>query len=187
MVSLNQSLYGEISTSDIVANQMEYPLPVDDTATTFGGGAIQVLRVETSYDATNWYVGKSTEIDIIRNAVNNTDINEDYVTTQPSYAIYDRSIWLLPVPTAAAVGGLKIYWIKRPDEIGTSSIPDLPKDFLGILADGILTDVYSILGRVAESDRSYQKYQLGIQDMKRLETQFEPVVIKASKNISNFG
>ena len=55
LVDLNEDLYAEFSSTALVASQREYQLP-GDSATTFGGGLVKLIRVEISYDGTNWYI-----------------------------------------------------------------------------------------------------------------------------------
>ena len=178
LVETNQKIYGEISTADLVANQSEYVLPEDDTASTYGGGSIDILRVEVSHDGSNWYVAEENDLQNQPNSIiysastgpSIATVNQDYDTNQPRYAFFDRSIFLLPIPTAARTGGLRIFYIKRPNELSSSSsVPDLPKDWLYILAEGMLIDGYRKFGRANEATLTYQKFQQMLVDMRKKE------------------
>src|SRR3990167_2622764 len=178
LADANQDIYGEISVASLVANQSEYALPIDDTASTFGGGYIDIVRVEVSHDGSNWYPAEEIDMQnqpesIVRDATygpSTATINQEYDTTQPKFAVFDKSIFLFPIPDTARTNALRIFWIKRPDELASSSsTPDMPKDFLYILTEGMLADVFQKFGRASESSLSYQKFQKMLKDMKRLE------------------
>ena len=200
LVGLNQDLYGEISTTDLVADQKEYPLPVDATDAysnnaPYSGGAIKVLRAEVSYDHTNWYQAKPIDLDNQNFALSSSTsvVNGNFDKSFPKYALWDRSLWLFPIPTSSdyvstSNAGLRIFWVKRPAEMtATTDIPDLPKDFLSILSEGMLCDVYRKYGKIAESDRSRLNFNNMLQDMKRLELlSSEPLVMKSSNNIMDY-
>lgn len=176
LVDLREELYCEISYTDLVASQREYMIPTDDTDSPYGGGAIKLHRVEVSYDGTNWEVAKHIPLTMITTpTVLDSDIDIAFDKGSPRYYFKDRSLFLLPPPdstddVAASNGNLYIYWVKRPDELTSSTnIPDLPKDFLGILQEGILYDVFRKLGKVVESRDALQNYHVAIEKMKSLE------------------
>lgn len=198
LVDLNEDIYAEISSADLVANQMEYVLPVDNTSSTYGGGAIKIMRVEVSLDGTNWYEAKPFGLSNLGipfmkaesgNAAAITTINLEFSSTQPYYSFADRSIFLLPIPVstdsvAASNANLMIYWVKRPNELtSSSSIPDIPKDFLNVLSEGIMQDVFRKSGRTADFRLAKQEYKDGISEMRAIEANEEPkrpFVFKAS-------
>ena len=178
LVGLNEEFYANICVADLVANQTEYALPIDSTSTPYGGGFIKILRVEVSHDATNWYVAKPMDLTnqtnpiIFSSATGPTvaTINQDYSSTTPKYAFLDKSIWLYPIPTAAVTSGLRTFFIERPDELtsGTST-PDLPKDWLGILQEGMLYDVFRKFGRTSDARDALGNWNVGLAKMKESE------------------
>ena len=191
LVNTNENICAEISYTDTVSGQQEYPMPVDDTSSTYGGGAVKILRVEASYDGTNYYVASPFSItDRQHSTIGNTDasINNYYSKYNPNYAYFDRSVWLYPIPDAAVTKGIYLFWIKRPSELtGTSSTPNLPKDFLSILSEGMLIDIYRRFAKVAESDRARTNFTNMINLMKRSEVQeSEPLVFRPNKDLSDY-
>jgi hypothetical protein len=176
LVALNEDLYAEISRADLVSGQREYVLPVDDTASTYGGGLIKLQRVEVTYNNADWHVVDPVSLQQLATPTAlDADIANQFVREQPKYWFKDRSLWLAPVPdstdyTTASNQNLFIYWIKRPSELsGTSSIPDLPKDFLAVLIEGMLYDVYRRFGRTSDARDALQNWYAGIARMKELE------------------
>lgn len=181
LVGLNEDLYAEISAADLVSGQREYQLPVDDTTNSsnnapYGGGIIKLQRVEISYDHTNWRVMKPVSLGEIRTpTILDSDLAKYYSTSAPVYYFADRSIWLAPVPgasdyTTAGNQSLRIYWVKRPSELdATSDIPDLPKDWLAVLQEGILYDIYRRFVRLTEAADAKQNYYASIQRLRELE------------------
>lgn len=178
IASLNEGLYAEISTTDLELDQMEYVLPTDNTSSTYGGGLIKITRVEVSYDGgSNWYLAQPITLPEITVATaSQTLINRQYIRQQPQYWFYDRSIWLAPVPdssdnTTNGNAGLRIFWVKRPIEIAaTSDIPDMPKDFLGILEEGILYDVFRMFNRTNDARDALNNWYTGLARVKDFET-----------------
>ncbi len=199
LVSLNEDLYAQIASTDLVANQREYPLPVDDTtgsaALPYGGGMIKLQRVEITYDNTNWRVMNPMSLQEFGSpTITDTDLNAQVVKTSPRYWFKDRSLWIAPVPSSSdytTVGNanLRIYWIERPAELGaTSTIPDMPKDFLGLLGEGILIDVFRMFDRTSDSRDAKQNWSLGLAEMKQFEQApdaEQPYIFRASKKKYN--
>src|SRR3990167_6574965 len=108
LADINEDIFGEISTASLVANQTEYVLPIDDTASTYGGGTIKILRIEKSYDGSLWKVAHPIDITnredptIYDSSVGPTvaEVNNNYSTSFPKYGFFDRSIWIYPIPTS---------------------------------------------------------------------------------------
>lgn len=180
LVGLNEDLYAEISSADLVVDQREYVLPIDDTATTYGGGLIKIQRVEMSYDGSDWLVVQSMPFsDVLTPTILDSDIDDEYSKDSPYYYFKDRSIWLVPTPdssddVATSNANLRIFWTKRPSELASSSsIPNLPKDWLAILQEGILYDVFRKFGRIAEARDALNNWHVGIAKIKELESNID--------------
>jgi len=176
LMSISEDLYGEISYTDLVANQDEYPLPEDSTSSAYSGGAIKLQRVEVSYDGANWYVVKPISYDEVRGpSVLVVDKNSQFGKSTPKYYVMDRSLFIIPVPESgddvgASSANLYIWWIKRPDEMTSSAdIPESPKDFLDVLAEGILSDVFRTFGRLTEARDARNNFKIGLEEMKSQE------------------
>ena len=134
-----ENVNGQISKADLVDGQQEYLLPTDDTDATgdydYGGGFMQLLRVEVALDGTNWKVAKKiTGMKHPFPVSNDTYDNYVYTTATPAYWRFQNSMFFLPFPGKDVTAGVKIFWIKRPAELtATSDIPKLDKEFLMIL------------------------------------------------------
>jgi len=176
LVDLNEDLYAEISYTDLVESQQEYVLPTDDTSSTYGGGLIKLQRVEINYtgDTTGWNVAHPVSPQtIIGPTITEQDVNRQFVIGFPAYAFKDRSLFIYPIPdsdddTETDNAGLYMYWIKRVDEIGTSDVPDIPKDFLNVLAEGMLIDVYRKFGRNSDAQLSQRNFETLVARMREL-------------------
>jgi hypothetical protein len=184
LIDLNEDLYAEISAANLVANQREYSLPIDDTSTTYGGGLVKLQRVEVNYGSG---ARVADPISIQQNAdptIADSDINNTFDTADPKYWFKDRSVWLAPVPTENVSSGLYIYWIKRPSEMTSSAaIPSLPKDFLNVLSEGILIDVFRRLGRSEDAKQSQHNWDIGVANMREKEAApdvEQPLIIRAA-------
>lgn len=171
LVDLHEDFYAEISTSNLIANQQEYVLPLDDTDG--GGGLIKILRVETSYDGSNWRVAEgTTQNEILTPLGNQTDINQNFYAYTPKYYFFDRSLFLLPIPTSNVTAGIKIFWIRRPTEMdSTLDVPDLPKTWLSLLVEGMKIDIFQRFSRPQDMHTARKNWDEGIAKMKKLEQQ----------------
>jgi len=186
LVDLNEDLYAEISYTDLVSGQREYLLPYDDTAGTaanlqyYGGGLIKLQRVEVTYDGSEWKVADPISFqEIERATITDVDLNQQFDKSDPKYWFKDRSLWIAPVPgsgdsVAAGNHGLYIFWVRRPGEMtATSAIPDLPKDFLSVLVEGMLIDVYRKYGRTADARVAQANWETGIENMREKEANID--------------
>ena len=190
LVDLNEELYAEIASTALVANQREYSLPTD-SASTFGSGLIKLQRVEISYNGTNWYVANPISLNEIGTpTILDADINNAFDKSSPKYWFKDRSVWIAPVPasTDSVAGGntnLRIYWVKRPNEMtAVGDIPEIPKDFLSILAEGMLVDVFRSFGRISDMRLAETRWEKGLANMRSLEASpdsEQPFIFKASR------
>lgn len=178
LVDLNEDLYAEISFTDLVANQREYVLPVDNTTSTYGGGLIKMQRIEINYSGgtNDWQVADPISLQQIPTpTVLDSDINSEFSSGDPRYWFKDRSVWIAPVPCStddvtAGNANLYMYWIKRPNEMTvTTDIPDLPKDFLNVLAEGMLIDVFRKYGRINDSLKAQSNWDSGLANMREKE------------------
>jgi len=175
LIDLNEDLYAEISYTDLVLNQREYPLPVD-SASTYGGGLIKIQRVEICYNDTDWYLASPiSQQEIPGPTVLNADINSIYSEGAPKYWFKDRSVWIAPVPdsndyTTAGNANLYIFWIKRPNEMTTSAdVPNLPSDFLSVLTEGMLIDIFRKYGKLTDMKLAENRWEKGIIKMREME------------------
>lgn len=180
LIDLNEDLYAEISYTALVNGQREYPLPVDNTDGTgsnpYGGGLVKLQRVEITYDGSNWRVASPIGFQEIPGpTVTDADVNRLYDKDVPRYVFKDRSVFILPVPgsgdsVASGNSNLRIFWVKRKAEMtAATAIPDLPKDFLSLLTEGMLIDVFRKYGRINDADRSKSNWEKGIEKMRSLE------------------
>lgn len=191
---LNQGEYvnGQISTTNLVNGQQEYPLPVDDTAGSgavpYGGGYVQMLRVESALDGSNWKVLQKVDMMSQSLPANGNAPYDIYTVQNPAYALYDSSLWLYPTPTSNVTNGLKLYFVERPTELdATSDIPDLSKDFLPILSLFVRSDVLTILGRTQEAaEVKAEAYTLLERAKQLVDAKFLDFQVKPKKNVSNY-
>lgn len=193
LIDINEDFYAEISSTDLVSSQREYPLPTDSTSSGYGGGLIKLQRVEVTYDNTNWYIGTPISPQTIPGPITlDTDLNQIYDKSAPVYWYKDRSLFLAPVPgtgdyTTAGNANLRIFWIKRKNElVATTDVPDIPKDFLAILTEGMLIDVFRQYGRIADMQLAMKNWQEGLVAARRLEAnpeQDESLRFTATKKI----
>lgn len=192
IVSLDDSWYAAIETQDFTVDDGTYTIKVDDTASTFGAGAIKVIRAECTYDGTNWVVAQPItrqELSILGIALgSDTDADlDEFSESYPRYYHFGGSIKIMPVPNTTRTSGLRIFHIARPNELtSSSSIPDFPKDFLGVLCDGMLYDFYRQFTRMVEAREAKQDWFNGLANMKLLmsdrDTNSPPILKKRRQN-----
>lgn len=191
LVDLNEDIYTEISSADLSADQREYILPTDSASTPFGGGLVKLQRVEVSYDGTNWYAANPISLHQIPTpTILDKDINDVFSKSNPKYYFKDRSVWLAPIPdsnddVAASNANLRIFWVERPGEMtATTDIPDIPKDFLSVLSEGMLIDVFRKYGKNTEMRIAESRWEKGLAKMRQLEQNIDvehPYIFMSSK------
>jgi hypothetical protein len=197
LIDLNEDLYAEISSADLVSGQREYILPVDNTTTTYGGGLVKMQRVEVNYSGSSsgWRIATPTTLqEIPVPTVLGADLNAQYNITSPRYWFKDRSLWLAPVPSStdavtAGNAGLFMYWVKRPNEMtATTDIPDLPKDFLNVLSEGMMMDIFRRYGRNNDSTQAQRNWESGLVNMREKEQApdtGQPLIFRAARKNYN--
>lgn len=182
LIGLNEDLYGEIATIDLVDGTYIYALASDDTSSTFGGGVIKIERVEITYDSTNFRVMRPIELSDIPLPITVNNLNLIYSTISPVYFYREASLYIAPVPSSNITAGITYYFTERPDELTSSaSIPDMPKDFLSVLSEGMLYDVYRKFGRTSDARDALNNWHIGLAKMKELEQNIitdKPLVMK---------
>ena len=190
MRELNQSTFisGEIATADLVANQQEYALPADETSSSYSGGIYQILRVEAALDGTNWHLLPEVDLLSYPQVFNDTNLTSRFTTSEPAFAWFDNSLWLWPIPAVAGEELLRIFWLKRPDEIAaTSTISEVPKDFLGILETLVRSDVLTSLGRANESSLAKQEgFQMLERAKQLIEQADKSLVFRPQDSINDY-
>lgn len=175
LIGLKEDFYAEISTASLVTNQQEYSLPAEASATPWGGGAVKILRIEVAYDDptndNNWRVADPLVWSQIAGPTNNvSNIADQFDTAAPKYAIYDKSLFLFPVPEAASTDGIRMFYIKRPGEMtATSNVPELTVDFLDTMGIGISIDIYESLQRREDMADSIARFNGRLAEMKQQE------------------
>lgn len=125
-------VFGEVATTDIVADQQEYCFPTN---------TIWVKRVEVTYDGTNWNKLTFFDINERNDATDSTSISSDFSSSAPFGDIHDESVFLYPVPSSSVTGGMKLWYIKLPDQLtNTTDTPGFIRIFHKLLAYGAAKD-----------------------------------------------
>ena len=131
---------GEISTTDLVAGQQEYPFPDE---------AMKVKRLEAMFDGVTWTKVKIFDINERLGATDSTTVDQDFNSAAPYADVHDSSLFLFPIPETGVVNGLKLWHFRRPgnlDSVGAT--PELPKEHHMFLVDLISLDVEVSRGRM---------------------------------------
>lgn len=92
---------GEISTTDLVANQQEYVFP---------NTLLKIKRTEAKVDGNNWKVARPIDINEIGDATDATSISMNFSSQEPAFDLMDNSLMLYPIPTINVTGGLRIWF-----------------------------------------------------------------------------
>lgn len=114
-----------ILTTNLVANQQDYALPTN---------TIKVVRLEITYDGTNWHKVSPMDINQESSPTDTTTINNDFEKSEPYYDLRGGSIFLYPIPDTNITGGLKI-WIDRNADNFTESDLSTGTKSLGFVAN----------------------------------------------------
>lgn len=124
---------GEVATTNIVASQQEYLLPLD---------LISLKRVEINFTGEDdaWTVMNPIDMRNVQTALSNQDSSSD----SPGVRIFDDSLFLMDYPDTAVTAGLKVYYSKEATELSADSDePGLEENTQTYLVYGACLD-YSI-------------------------------------------
>jgi len=180
LIENNEDWYATITTASLVNGTQTYALSSDSSLS--GGGMITLNRLEVTYDGSEWQV--ATPMDLEQTSVPTAltaDINANFSTSEPYYAIYGNNIYLFPVPTADVSGGLRKFEVVRQGEATNSSfffnmatgasLYQLPKEFMEPLEDFLTADIYERIGKVQEAIATRQSGETRLEQLRR---QFSP-------------
>lgn len=132
----------ERSTADLQIDQEEYLLPDD---------AIRLKRLEIQWESgQEWKTVTFYDINESNRTNDSTEVNRSFDSTQPYADVFDLSFFLRPIPQVYNAGGLKLWYVKRPAEISsTSSTPDSPVEYHRLLADLLAIDIRQLKADVS--------------------------------------
>lgn len=132
---------GERSTTDLVASQQEYALPDD---------CMRLRRLEAMLDGVTWHKVEFFDISQHDNANDSTSISNNYTKDKPFADVHENGLFLYPIPDAAVTDGLKLWYIKRPqdnNDLGGSQV--LPKEHHMYIVELVTVDAEVSKGRMA--------------------------------------
>jgi len=156
-----------IAVRNMVANQPDYlfstalwGLLAPEGASNISNAAItplKILRVEATYDGTNWFKAEPFTVFERGKASDTTSINADFNTSQPFYEITFSALKLYPVPTTSiGVGAqIKVFFVRNMNNFSntdTTKVPGFDVIFHPILAIGA-TYEFSLSNDLSRADR----------------------------------
>jgi hypothetical protein len=114
---------GEVSTTDIVANQREYVLPTD---------LLSLKRVEanlmTGAAENQWTNVRIIDMRSIPQALTNQQDSDDTIESAYEIRVFDESLFFNWLPKNSVTGGLKIYHqIEETDYSADGDVPEFPQ------------------------------------------------------------
>ena len=150
---------GEISTTNLVGGQQEYPFPDE---------SMKIKRVEITYDGVNWKWVKPFDIGERRRPNDATSVASDFSTSEPYFDVHENSLFMFPIPQSSVTNGLKLYHIMRPQDISSlSASPGLPKEHHIWICDLMTLDVEVSRGRKSPIEAQQMSSQV-LEEFQRL-------------------
>lgn len=122
IVMQNESVLQTVSTIDLVANQDEYAFPVDLLI-------LRSLRAKSTEMVSYQYIEHRnlTEFDKFIAGWDGTFQGASFPSI---YTVYERTIFLFPIPSAASTAGLKLLYSRRPIAVDAlADSLDLPEEY----------------------------------------------------------
>jgi len=139
--SVREDYGGERSTTDLVASQQEYALPDD---------CMRLKRLEVKLDGKTWNKVEFFDIGQHDNANDEVSIRSTYTKDKPFADVLEDGLFLYPIPDTAVTDGLKLWYIKRPqdnNDLGGSQV--LPKEHHMYIVELTTIDAEVSKGRMA--------------------------------------
>lgn len=108
-----------IATTPLVANQRDYTFPLSLTM-------LKELRVDISYDGTNYYRAIPTDSQETNYGLGNDSVTDGrFVQTAPKYDVRANSFWIYPRATQST-GTLRIEYLREPVEFASTATANTP-------------------------------------------------------------
>jgi len=93
-------------TTDLVASQADYSMPVDATGVT--DDITQIKRVDITYDGVTWYRAMPIDVNEIQGSTEEQSTKDQFVEQSPRYDMTSGSMIMYPIPKQNVTAGLKI-------------------------------------------------------------------------------
>ena len=174
-----EDYYAEISVFDLRAStsglvDREYTITADSG--TSGGGAYKILRLEAALDGTNWRVIEPTDTKKLPHTPlsSESDITSNFNNQNPKYDVLEDSYFIYSGTISAGTSKGRLWFIRRPAELTASSNSlidstyKLPNEFIDVLEDGMVADVYEALGLVSKARIIQQQFNEGLVRVREL-------------------
>jgi hypothetical protein len=123
IIKVNEDYFGMPQTTDLVANQREYPLPVDNLN--------QIKFVEAKLDGTTWIPLNALDLNTYKRATDESTIISLFSNEKDkaAYDIFRGSLWLYSGTISNVTDGLKLWSFSWPAHItDLSSETDISAD-----------------------------------------------------------
>lgn len=151
----NQTDY-PIATTNLVANQQDYGIPVSLSA-------LKIQRIDITFDGVTWKRCNPMDIQSKRMAADAVSISGNFSTDNPYYDIKANALFLYPLPPTSVSGGLKVWFSRGPLEFisaDTTKQPGIDAAFHNLISVGASSD-YASIKNLAQAERLLQKLQDG--------------------------
>jgi hypothetical protein len=142
----NEDYFGMPQTTDLVADQREYPMPTDKLSS--------IKFVEVKLDGTNWIPLKEFDLASYTRTTDETAITDNFANEEGRafYDIFRKSLWIYSGTITDVIGGIKLWTFTWPHHFTdltsetdmsidpTTTAHGFPREFHKILADLIIVD-----------------------------------------------
>lgn len=157
----NQTDY-PIATTNLVANQQDYQIPVSLSA-------LKIQRVDITVDGVNWKRINPIDIQSKSMAADSVSIANNFSTDNPYYDIKANALFLYPIPLVSVTAGLKVWFLRGPLEFAssdTTKAPGIDAAFHYLISVGASSD-YASIKNLPTAERLLVKLQDGEQRLKQ--------------------
>lgn len=132
----NEEAIQASTTIDLVAGQQDYDLPADTIA-------LKAITCKSG-DATSYFNIRGYILEQFNTYVDGWDGGFFGNGQAAIYTIYNNKVKLFPIPSTAAVAGLKVYYTTYLDEITSDIAIQLPRIYFNIIVDYCLQKAYEL-------------------------------------------
>lgn len=146
---------GEYATTDLVANQREYPFPSD---------CLKIKRVEVKLrnNGDEWVTAAFFDINEVSDPMSTeADIISVFDNDTPYVELMDNSMFIYSGTIPAVAGGVKIWYDKESSELSADTDePSFAEPFHRLLVYGAAKDFFSryeMKDKVSEMDAEFEK------------------------------
>lgn len=172
---VNEDFFYDEWTTSTVATQREYTFPIRDAST---NGLKKLINVWVKYTTTAQDYTQLTPDKFSNLTRNPTYFEDNQSSSEPFFAVADKSVFIYPVPTESVTSGILLYGISDPKELilgASESDIKIPLDYHHLIVLGNEYKIYKTRQLKQEEATAYSYF---VTECNRMVTELSDRIVK---------